>query len=141
MEQPKDIIKNDKKVEKNIDYASKKILVVDDNKLNIKVAERALAHYKPQTEGALSGQECIDKVNAGQYDLIFMDIMMPGMSGDETLANLKKIPDFAIPVVALTADAVAGAREKYLELGFSDYVAKPFKQEQLKAILDKFCQK
>ena len=123
------------------DYSSIKVLIVDDNKLNIKVAERALAHYKPQTEGALSGQECIDKVNAGQYDLIFMDIMMPGMSGDETLANLKKMPDFAIPVVALTADAVAGAREKYLGLGFSDYVAKPFKQEQLKAILDKFCQK
>lgn len=123
------------------DYSSINVLIVDDNKLNIKVAERALAHYKPQTEGALSGQECIDKVNAGQYDLIFMDIMMPGMSGDETLANLKKMPDFAIPVVALTADAVAGAREKYLGLGFSDYVAKPFKQEQLKAILDKFCQK
>lgn len=123
------------------DYSSTNVLIVDDNKLNIKVAERALAHYKPKTEGALSGQECIDKVTAGQYDLIFMDIMMPGMSGDETLANLKMMPDFNIPVVALTADAVAGAREKYLGLGFSDYVAKPFKQEQLKAILDKFCKK
>ena len=64
---------------------------------------------------------------------------MPGMSGDETLAKLKESVDFKIPVVALTADAVAGAREKYLNLGFSDYVAKPFKKEQLKAVLDKFC--
>ena len=120
------------------DYSSKTIMVVDDNKLNIKVAERALTHYNPKTEGALSGQECLDKVNENHYDLIFMDIMMPGMSGDETLAKLKEIPNFDTPVVALTADAVAGAREKYLGLGFSDYVAKPFKQEQIKAVLDKF---
>ena len=116
-------------------------MIVDDNKLNIKVAERALAHYNPKTEGVLSGQECIDKVNENHYDLIFMDIMMPNMSGDETLAKLKEIPNFDTPVVALTADAVAGAREKYLGLGFSDYVAKPFKQEQIKSVLDKFCQK
>ncbi len=121
------------------DYSSKSILIVDDNKLNIKVAERALAHYNPKTEGALSGQECIDKVNENHYDLIFMDIMMPGMSGDETLAKLKELPNFSTPVVSLTADAVAGAREKYLGLGFSDYVAKPFKLEQIKDILDKFC--
>ncbi|MBQ6497134.1 MAG: response regulator [Bacilli bacterium] len=121
------------------DFSSKNILVVDDNKLNIKVAERALAHYKPKTDEALSGQECLDKVNEKHYDLIFMDIMMPGMSGDETLAKLKELPEFSVPVVALTADAVAGAREKYLGLGFSDYVAKPFKVEQIKAVLDKFC--
>lgn len=121
------------------DFSSKNILVVDDNKLNIKVAERALAHYKPKTDEALSGQECLDKVNENHYDLIFMDIMMPGMSGDETLAKLKELPEFSVPVVALTADAVAGAREKYLGLGFSDYVAKPFKVEQIKAVLDKFC--
>lgn len=123
------------------DYSSKNILIVDDNKMNIKVAERALAHFNPKTEGALSGQECLDKVAENNYDLIFMDIMMPGMSGDETLAKLKENADFDIPVVALTADAVAGAREKYLGLGFSDYVAKPFKVEQIKAVLDKFCQK
>lgn len=66
---------------------------------------------------------------------------MPGMSGDETLAKLKEMPGFDTPVVALTADAVAGAREKYLDLGFDDYIAKPFKQDQIKATLDKFCQK
>ena len=107
--------------------------------MNIKVAERALSNYKPKTDSALSGMECIDKVNNVQYDLIFMDIMMPGMSGDETLAKLKEIPNFKTPVIALTADAVAGAREKYLNLGFNDYIAKPFKTDQIKEALDKYC--
>ena len=139
VEEKKEEAKEEPKNESKDDYESTSILIVDDNKLNIKVAERALSFYHPKTEGALSGLECIDKVNGNHYDLIFMDIMMPGMSGDETLAKLKESVDFKIPVVALTADAVAGAREKYLNLGFSDYVAKPFKKEQLKAVLDKFC--
>ena len=122
------------------DYSNKRVLIVDDNKLNIKVAEKALTHYNPKVDEALSGQECIEKVRANHYDLIFMDIMMPGMSGDETLKKLTQMPSFDIPVVALTADAVAGAREKYLSLGFNEYVAKPFKKEQLKDMLDKFCQ-
>ena len=142
VEEKKEETKQEEKtISSTDDYSSKTIMIVDDNKLNIKVAERALAHYNPKTEGVLSGQECIDKVNENHYDLIFMDIMMPNMSGDETLAKLKEIPNFDTPVVALTADAVAGAREKYLGLGFSDYVAKPFKQEQIKSVLDKFCQK
>ena len=116
-----------------------KILIVDDNKLNIKVAEKALADLEVITEEAFSGQESIDKAKKDNYDLIFMDIMMPGMSGDEALAKLLKIPDFKTPVVALTADAVAGAREKYLGLGFNDYVAKPFKKEQLQEIVTKYC--
>ena len=116
-----------------------KILIVDDNKLNIKVAEKALADLEVITEEAFSGQESIDKAKKDNYDLIFMDIMMPGMSGDEALAKLLKIPDFKTPVVALTADAVAGAREKYLGLGFNDYVSKPFKKEQLQEIVTKYC--
>ena len=139
-EKKEEVQTEEKQTTSSDDYSSKNILVVDDNKLNIKVAERALAHYNPKTEGALSGQECIDKVQENHYDLIFMDIMMPGLSGDETLERLTHLPGFNIPVIALTADAVAGAREKYLGLGFSDYIAKPFKQEQIKDALDKFCQ-
>ena len=120
------------------DNDSKKVLIVDDNKMNIKVAERSLSYYDVKADEALSGQECIDKTRDNKYDLIFMDIMMPGMSGDETLAILKKDSTFNTPVVALTADAVAGAREKYLSLGFNEYIAKPFKKEQLKDVLDKF---
>ena len=66
-----------------------------------------------------------------------MDIMMPGLSGEETLEQLKQINGFNTPVLALTADAVSGARERYLSEGFIDYIAKPFKKEQIKEKLDK----
>lgn len=119
-------------------YGHKKILVVDDNKLNIKVAMRALKDFDFEIDEALEGQECLDKINSGKnYDLILMDIMMPHMSGNETLKRLKDNPTFDTPVIALTADAVAGATEKYLELGFTEYIAKPFTKEQIKEKLDK----
>ncbi len=127
------IVKNDS----NSSYGRKRILVVDDNKLNIKVARKALQNFSFEIDECLNGQECLKKIVRGdEYDLILMDIMMPTMSGKETLMNLKKIPNFKIPVIALTADAVSGAREKYIEDGFSDYVAKPFNREQIKDKLD-----
>ncbi len=120
-----------------VDYSTKSVLVVDDNPLNIKVANRALANLNMQIDSVNSGQECIDKINAGNvYDVILMDIMMPGMSGETTLANLKNNPAFTTPVIALTADAVSGAREKYLAAGFNDYIAKPFNRDQIKEKLD-----
>ena len=70
------------------------------------------------------------------YDVILMDIMMPVMSGETALNNLKQIPNFNIPVIALTADAVAGAKEKYISEGFRDYIAKPFSKDQIKEKLD-----
>lgn len=119
-------------------YGNKRILIVDDNKLNIKVARRALKAFNFIIEEAYDGQVCIDKVNAGnKYDLILMDIMMPNMNGEQALAKLKENPNFNIPVIALTADAVAGAREKYLSEGFIDYISKPFTREQIKEKLDK----
>ena len=123
--------------ENSIDYKTKKVLVVDDNPLNIKVATRALSNLEMIIESVTSGQECIDKITAGnKYDVILMDIMMPEMSGETTLAHLKEIPSFNTPVIALTADAVSGAREKYIESGFNDYIAKPFNRDQIKEKLD-----
>ncbi len=120
-----------------VDYSTKSVLVVDDNPLNIKVASRALANLNMKIESVTSGQECIDKINAGStYDVILMDIMMPGMGGETTLANLKTNTSFNTPVIALTADAVSGAREKYLAAGFNDYIAKPFNRDQIKEKLD-----
>ena len=120
-----------------VDYSTKKVLVVDDNPLNIKVATRALSNLNMQIDSVTSGQACIDKINAGEtYDIILMDIMMPGMSGETTLAHLKANPNFNLPVIALTADAVSGAREKYLSAGFNDYIAKPFNRDQIKEKLD-----
>ena len=118
-------------------YFDKKVLVVDDNKLNLKVARRALEAYVLDIDEACNGQECLDKVKVGnEYDLILMDIMMPIMSGEAALERLKLKPDFNIPVVALTADAVSGAKEKYISQGFVDYIAKPFSKEQIKKKLD-----
>ena len=119
------------------DFDSKKVLIVDDNKLNIKVARRALQDFNFEIDEAYDGQECLNKViNGNEYDLILMDIMMPNMSGETALAKLKENSNFNIPVIALTADAVVGAKEKYLSEGFVDYIAKPFSKEQIKEKLD-----
>ena len=118
-------------------YGKKKILIVDDNKLNIKVAKRALQEFNFEIEEALSGEEAIKKVEENNtYDLILMDIMMPGLSGDKTLIKLKEKENFKTPVIALTADAVAGSKEKYISLGFVDYIAKPFNRKEIKEKLD-----
>jgi CheY-like chemotaxis protein len=121
----------------NNSYDGKKILIVDDNKLNIKVACRALKDFNFEIDECYDGQECLDKIkNGNQYDLILMDIMMPNMSGETAMANLKEMPDFTTPVIALTADALSDAREKYLSEGFIDYIAKPFSKDQIKEKLD-----
>ena len=121
----------------NTNYGYRKILVVDDNKLNIKVACRALKDFNFEIDECYDGKECLDKINQGNtYDLILMDIMMPNMNGEQTIAELKKKDTFKTPVIALTADAVAGAREKYISEGFVDYISKPFSKEQIKEKLD-----
>ena len=118
-------------------YGNKKILIVDDNKLNIKVATRALKDFNFEIDECYDGVECLDKINSGnKYDLILMDIMMPNKDGEQTIKELKSMPSFNIPVIALTADAVAGAREKYISEGFIDYIAKPFSKDQIKEKLD-----
>lgn len=116
----------------------KKILIVDDNQLNIKVAKRALSDFKFIIDEAENGEDCLNKIHLGnQYDLILMDIMMPVMSGETAMSELQKIDGFSTPVIALTADAVAGSKEKYLSEGFVDYIAKPFSREQIGAKLEK----
>ncbi len=137
-QQPVQQVQEQPKVESNkTGFDGKKILIVDDNKLNIKVARRALDGFNFEIDECYDGQECLDKViNGNEYDLILMDIMMPNMSGETAIAKLKEKPNFSIPTIALTADAVAGAREKYLSEGFVDYIAKPFNKEQIKEKLD-----
>ncbi len=125
-----------------VNISNKKILIVDDNKLNIKVARRSLEEFNLVIEECYNGKECLEKINSGEkYDLILMDIMMPEMSGETALAELKKQKDFNTPVIALTADAIAGAEEKYRQEGFIDYIAKPFTKDQIKIKLDKIFKK
>lgn len=122
----------------NINYSNKKVMIVDDNALNIKVAKRALKDFNLNIVESMSGQECLDKIQeSNNYDLILMDIMMPNMSGETTLKELQKIDNFKTPVIALTADALTGSKEKYLSEGFIDYIPKPFSKEQIKEKLDK----
>ena len=122
---------------KEVDFGHKRLLVVDDNKLNIKVARKALSSFNFEIDECYDGEECLAKINAGnKYDLILMDIMMPNMNGEVAFNKLKQIPGFDTPVIALTADAVTGAKEKYITEGFVDYIAKPFSKDQIKEKLD-----
>ncbi len=119
-------------------YGYKKVLIVDDNQLNIKVVRRILEQYDLILDECYNGQECIDMINeSNDYDLILMDIMMPGLSGEETLRKLHEIEGFTTPVIALTADAEPGSQEKYEEEGFADYLAKPFSKTQIEEKLDR----
>ena len=119
-------------------YGYKRILIIDDNKLNIKVVRRVLEQFDLIIDECYNGEECVDIIsNNKDYDLILMDIMMPKLSGEETLRRLKELDGFDTPVIALTADAEEGAEEKYESKGFIDYIAKPFSKLQIEEKIDK----
>jgi len=124
-----------------IDYdlhKGKSILIVDDSKINLKVANQILKPYDFKVKTAESGFEALEIMESQTFDLILMDIMMPKMNGIETLRRLKEIDGFDIPVVALTADAIEGTDEKYINAGFNDYLSKPIDKMQLDRVLNKF---
>ena len=130
-------------IHEKIEVKNKTVLVVDDNKINLKVAERLLQTYGVLVECVESGFICIDNLKSGKkYDLILMDDMMPRMSGVETLQKIKaEIPEFDIPVIALTANALTGMREKYLADGFNDYLAKPINKDELNRVINEYLNK
>lgn len=115
-----------------------KVLVVDDTPVNVVVVKNLLKKTEIQVEGAGSGMECLDKSQLEKYDLIFLDYRMPMMDGIETLKRLREIPDNPnreTPVVALTANAISGARERFIKEGFDDYMTKPIDVKSLEATL------
>ncbi|MBO5089168.1 MAG: response regulator, partial [Lachnospiraceae bacterium] len=115
-----------------------RILVVDDNKMNLTVIGALLKRTKMQIDYADSGQKCLDMTKNQAYDIILMDHMMPEMDGIETLTKLRaeeSNPNQNTVAVALTANAIAGCREMYLEQGFDDYCSKPVRAEALDALL------
>ncbi len=115
-----------------IDLNGKKLLVVDDNPLNLKVATKLLERYNATVEVCDSGFACISKITNGEkFDLILMDDMMPKMSGTETFKKLKESSSFNIPVIALTANAITGMKESYLNAGFDGYLAKPIEKDEM----------
>ena len=131
------IVQEDNKEEdKNVSYGNKKVLIVDDNKLNIKVARKAIVDFNFDVDECYDGVECLERLKDNKYDLILLDIMMPNMGGEEVMKELKKDSSFTTPVIALTADANSESKDKYLKEGFSEYIAKPFRKEEIKEKLD-----
>ena len=113
-----------------------KILVVDDNEMNLEVVTGLLEDTRIQVTTALSGPECLNLLKQRKYDVVLLDQMMPGMSGRETLSQIREghLAENT-PIIALTADAIVGARESYLKEGFADYLSKPVMYEELENIL------
>jgi len=117
------------------------VLVVDDNLMNLKVVEGLLRPYKIKVFVATSGKECLSKLDKARYDIIFMDHMMPEMDGVETAHKIRAKAGVyfqKVPIVALTANAIGGAREMFLEEGFQEYVAKPIELAYLERVLRKY---
>ncbi|MFP3041569.1 response regulator [Treponema primitia] len=120
-----------------------KVLVVDDMQTNIDVARGLMLSYGLSIDGVKSGEEAIELIRAGKtkYDLVFMDHMMPGMDGIEASGIIRTIDtDYArnIPIIALTANALAGNRELFLRNGINDFLAKPIDIQKLSGILEKW---
>lgn len=117
------------------------VLSVDDNEMNLAVVRGLLKRTKIQLDTVMSGSECMELTRNKKYDLIFMDHMMPDPDGISTLHRLRQEtdnPNVGTPVVALTANAVAGSREEYLKAGFDEYLSKPVVVEKLEQALARF---
>lgn len=118
-----------------------KILVVDDVEMNLKVVKGLLKETQIQIDTAASGRQCLERVKTTRYDVIFLDHMMPEMDGIETLQNMKLLKDNLnreVPVIMLTANAIVGAKEEYIQAGFTDYLTKPIQETELLAMLVKY---
>ena len=135
-----------RQIAENYSYSAKfcapdaKILVVDDNAVNRKVLRNLLKKTQIQVTDADSGMKCLELIQETHFDLIFLDHMMPEMDGVETLRRIKQLSDFPCqgsPIVALTANAVSGARERYLSEGFDDFLSKPVVPEKLEQMIKK----
>ena len=122
----------------NITAQEAEILVVDDNRMNLDVFRALLKKTRVRVMTATSGKECLRQVQKQEFDIIFLDHMMPEMDGVETLKQLKALEDNLskdTPVIALTANAVAGAKEEYIAQGFADYLSKPVQGSTLEKMV------
>lgn len=118
-----------------------KVLVVDDTPVNLKVFQGLLKQTRIQIDVAHSGMECVQLASDKKYDVIFVDHMMPDMDGLQTLERLKRdrlSPNVNTPIIALSANAISGSREYYMQQGFSEYLMKPIDPSRLEAMLIQF---
>jgi CheY-like chemotaxis protein/HPt (histidine-containing phosphotransfer) domain-containing protein len=121
-----------------------RVLVVDDVPMNLLVAKGLMKYTAIQVETANSGEEALELIAQTKYDLIFLDHLMPVMDGVECLHRLRKMeehPNKSTPIIILTANAIIGAREQYMQAGFTDYLAKPIQERELQAMLMKYLPK
>ena len=121
-----------------------RILVVDDVPMNLKVIRGLLKETQIQVEEASSGAECLEKVQKQSYDMVFLDHLMPEMDGIETLNRMHQLescPNAQTPMIMLTANAISGAREQYLWAGFSEYLTKPVRENDLCRLLVRYLPK
>ena len=121
------------------DYSGKRILVVDDSIMNLRVTCAMLKHCQAVVDTAISGEDALAMTAERKYDLIFMDHLMPVMDGVETVAKMRgqnRIQD--TPVIALTANVLAGTRQFFMENGFDDYAMKPLTNAKLNDLLDRY---
>lgn len=132
---------NENKKIEVIDLSNNRVLIVDDNSLNIKVTKKILEKYNIQVDSVKSGEECIFKIKSGEtYNLILLDDVLPDIGGLELIKIIKNIGGFYIPpVVAYTANVMNGIKEEYLSKGFDEYMPKPFNINQFDLIIKKYC--
>ena len=117
-----------------------KVLIVDDNDMNLAVAKALLKKTDIQITTCMSGMECLELIQKEYFDVILLDHMMPGMDGIQTLEKIKQTENMckSVPVIALTANAIVGAKEQYIKAGFSDYLSKPIQGAELEKMLLKY---
>ncbi len=127
------------------DRGALRVLVVEDNRVNQKVALKTMEKFGAAVEVANNGVEAVDALQEKTFDLVFMDIHMPEMDGMTATKIIRQsgpdMPNYGIPIVAMTANAMKGDREKYLDIGMNDYLSKPFKRADLEALLQRYAEK
>ncbi|MCR5107963.1 MAG: response regulator [Lachnospiraceae bacterium] len=139
-----DALTRNKAEDKKVIMPQANVLVVDDNLTNLMVAANLLKKYRISVTTALSGKEALALIRENDYDLIFLDYMMPDMDGVDTLYAIRMLPDLKyreVPVIALTANVVSGAREMFFRNGFDDFIAKPIDINILENCLKNFIPK
>ena len=117
----------------NYNFGNRRILIVDDDRLSLKIEKRSLSKFNFKIDACLTSSEAIDLITNNGYDLIFCDIYLENGMDDEVLKTAKK---YNIPIVALTADAIEGAEKKYLSMGYSYYISKPYSINDIYEVLE-----
>lgn len=130
----------------NLQIRDTRVLVTDDNKINLKVIKNTLEHYGLMVDTATAGAEAIERCQMINYDLVFMDQMMPGMNGIEAMQQIRNLSahyakEGAGKIIVLTANAILGVRKELIEKGFDEYLSKPIQFAELERILKQFIPK